>query len=406
MAVFEYTALNAQGRKTKGVVDAESVRAARQKLKTQGIFPTVIEETRAKQRARAELKHILSDGKVSTAQVSIATRQLATLVGAGIPLVEALRAVGDQLDHARLKAVFAEICDRVNEGATLADAVRQYPRVFPRLYPNMIASGEASGTLELVLARLADLLESQVSLRRKVIAAISYPVLMLILCFLVIAVLLAFVVPQLTAIFEEHGAALPLPTQIVVGLSNFVLNYGVFLLVAVIIGVVAFVRYARTKAGRARLDAFALRLPLISGMTTQISTASFARTLGTMLSSGVEVLTALSIVKNVVGNAVFEDAVEQVMEGVREGKGVAVELDRTKVFPSLLIHMVAIGERSGQLESMLVRAADTYEQEVNTLVSGLTAVLNPILILFLAGVVGIILLSVMLPMLEMTSLIG
>ncbi len=407
MAVFEYTALNASGKKVKGVVDAESVRAARSKLKLQGVFPTSLEETKSKALGKsAKGASIFGERRVGAAQLGIATRQLATLVGAGMPLVESLKALGDQLDQPRLKAVIADIASRVNEGSTFADAVRAHPRVFPKLYPNMIASAEASGTLEIVLERLADLLESSAALRRQVFAALAYPMLMLVLCLGVVILLLTYVVPQITEIFEEHGGVLPTPTRIVIAMSDFIQAQWLPCVLLVAFIIISLVRYYKTEAGRERIDGIKLKLPVFGALTTKAASARFSRTLGTMLSSGVELLTALTIVKNIIGNVVIEKAIADAREGVREGKNLADELDKSGVFPRLLVHMTAIGEKTGELESMLLRSARAYESEVNTVISALTAVLNPILILILAGIVGMILVSVLLPMLEMTSLAG
>jgi len=404
MAVFEYKAINAKGKSIKGMVDADSIRNARNKLKSQGIFPTDITETREKAVLPTAMKLRLSSGKISTAQLSIATRQLATLIAAGIPLVEALRALSDQLERQELRRVFSEVSDRVNEGTTLADSMRHYPKIFPRLYINMIAAGEASGSLDLVLDRLASLLESQADLRRKLLAASAYPTLMLLLCFAVVILLLAFVVPEITAIFEERKAVLPLPTRIVIALSGFAQSYWLFIIIAGIATAVAVHYYGQTTAGRKKLDQLKLRLPLYGPTLTKVSTSRFARTLATLLSSGVELLKALGIVKNIIGNVVFEEAIEQSSEGVKAGKNFAKELERSGVFPKMLIHMVAVGERTGQLEQMLDRAAHSYESEVDALVSGLTKILEPILILVMGGIVAMILASVMLPMLEMSSL--
>ena len=235
-------------------------------------------------------------------------------------------------------------------------------------------------------------------------AALAYPILMLVLCFGVVILLLAYVVPKITVIFEEHKAALPLPTEIVIAASNFVKSYWWLIALLIFAALTVFRQYLATKTGRERIDRLKLRLPIVGAIVGKVAAARLSQTLGTMLTSGVELLSALNIVKNVIGNVVLKEAIESVSEGVREGKGFARELERTKVFPRLLIQMVAIGERTGQLDKMLLRAATTYESELDAIVSGLTAILNPILILFLAGVVGIILISVMLPMLEMASL--
>lgn len=406
MAVFTYKALNAKGRSIKGVIDADSPRQARLKLKSQGIFPTQLEENRTQEAGVNALEAYLPgrSRKVSSSQLAVMTRQFATLISAGMPLVESLKALGEQLDTPTLKEVIAEVRDQVNEGSTLAEALKKYPEIFPRLFTNMVASGEASGSLDMVLERLADLLEAQSALQRKVISALTYPVLMLVLCFGVIILLLAYVVPQITSIFENQGAILPLPTRIVIGLSDFMKSYWLGILALGVLAAIGFRRYSRTEKGRRKLDALSLRLPLLGALKLKVATSRFSRNLGMMLASGIELLTALSIVKNIIGNTILEEAVESAIVGVREGSSLANELNKSELFPRLLIHMTAIGEKTGQLEAMLLRAATAFESEVDAVISGLTSIMEPLLIIFLALVVGAILASVMLPMLEMTSL--
>jgi general secretion pathway protein F len=408
MAVFVYKALDSRGRTTKGIVDADTVRAARQKLKQQGIFPTSIDESRSRQNtpSLSFLPSANRGRKVDPQSLAIATRQLATLSGAGMPLVEALRALGDQLDNVNLKGIIAEVGSQVNEGSTLAQALRKHPRVFPKLYANMVASGEASGSLEVVLTRLADLLEAQTALKRKVSSAMVYPILMLVLCFGVIVLLLTYVVPQITQIFASKNAVLPLPTRVVIGASDFLQQYYLILILVIGLAIFWFSRFRASPAGRKRLDRFILRLPLFGNLSLKVATSRFAKNLGTMLASGIELLNALSIARNIVGNTVLEEAIDTAIDGVREGSSLAGELEKSGVFPRMLIHMIAIGEKTGQLEDMLLRAANSYESEINALISSFTAILEPVLILFLAGIVGSVLAAVMLPMLEMTSLAG
>jgi general secretion pathway protein F len=408
MAVYAYKAINKSGKPTKGVIDAENLRSARQKLKSDGIFPTELHESRTRESSFNLSGNINLNRpkRVTTSQLSVVTRQFATLVAAGMPLVESLKALGDQIDHTTLKEVIAEIRDKVNEGDNLANSLEQYPNIFPRLYVNMVASGEASGSLDLVLERLADLLESQAELQRKFVSALTYPVLMLLLCFGVILLLLGYVVPQITTIFENQGATLPLPTKIVIAASDFVKSYWWVLIGMLVAGVFGIKAYAKTPQGKQKLDRLFLRLPLLGPLRLKIATSRFSRNLGTMLASGIRLLGALGIVKNILGNVVLEEAVDSAIEGVREGGNLADELDKAHLFPSLLIHMIAIGERTGQLEQMLGRAASAYESEVDAVISGFTSVLEPLLIIFLAFVVGAILAAVMLPMLEMTSLAG
>ena len=405
MALFEYTALDTNGRKLKGVIDAEGSKAARTKLKQKGIFPTYLEESTPKaNRVGKNSVKLFNFRRVSLADLSIGTRQLATLVGAGIPLVESLKALSEQLDNQELKRVFSETCDIVNEGSTFAKALAKFPAVFPRLYTNMVASGEASGSLDMVLERLSDLLESQAHLRRKIMTASIYPVLMLSLCLIVVILLLTYVVPEISAIFTEQGHALPLPTQIVISLSDFTKRYWLVVLLGAFLSWTAFTRYSASEKGRRVVDNIKLKIPLIGSLALKTATSQMSRTLGTMLSSGVELLSALSIVKTLVGNVVLEESLGTIIAGVREGKTLAAELRRSGRFPSMLVHLVSVGERTGRLDVMLIKAASNYEAELDTVINGLTRILEPVLILFLAVVVGGILFAVMLPMLEMSSL--
>lgn len=406
MSVFFYKALNNKGRAIKGVIDAESIREARQRLKSQSIFPTEIKEGNAESKSSLQSIQVFGDRptKISTSHLSILTRQFATLVAAGMPLVDSLKALAEQLDNPNIKKIIVDIRENVNEGASLADSLKKYPSAFPRLYVNMVASGEASGSLDMVLERLADLLESQAELQRKVLSALTYPILMLILCFGVIILLLAYVVPQITKIFEDQGAILPLPTRIVIALSTFIKSYWYLLIIAIVLGVVGFKSYSKSKKGQKNLDRLVFKLPVLGALKLKIACSRFSRNLGTMLSSGIRLLTALEIVKNILGNVVLEEAVDAAIVGVREGGSLAKELSKSQQFPQLLIHMVAIGEKTGQLEQMLNRAAKAYESEVNSAIASFTSILEPLLIILLAFIVGAILASVMLPMLEMTSL--
>jgi general secretion pathway protein F len=298
----------------------------------------------------------------------------------------------------------AEVCDGVNEGSTLAQALRKYPKVFPKLYINMIASGEATGALGSVVTRLAELLDSQAELKRKVMGALVYPIMMLGICFLVVIFLLSYVVPEITAIFKDQKATLPPLTIFVIAVSDFMRAYWFLIIGGVIFFVLALVRYIATVAGRKQFDALQLKMPLFGALTMKACSARFARNLGTLLESGVELLGALAIVKSIIGNVVLEKVVDDAINGVREGKSLAAELGKAKKFPKLLVHMIAVGERSSELDRLLIRAAMSYESEVSALVSGLTSLLAPIMIIFLASIVGVIVASIMLPMVEMSSL--
>jgi len=407
MAVFEYVAFDASGKKTKGVVDADSAKGARSRLQGQGLFPESVKEVGEKKAGSGWNVNIdFSRKKVDSTALAVLTRQLATLVGAGMPLVEALTALAEQLDNPAIKSVISEVGDMVKEGSTLADGMSKHPKVFPTLYVNMVSSGEASGKLDIVLSRLADLYEGQALLQRKVVSAITYPALMLLLCVLAIVILLAFVVPEITSIFTEKGATLPLPTQIVVWLSDTLQSYWWLLILLAIGPVILLKRYGKTEKGRKDIDSLKFKLPLIGPLIVKVATSRFSRNLGTMLSSGVELLSALGIAKNIVGNVVMEEAIDQTIEGVREGKSLSSELKKTGVFPMILVYMLGVGERTGNLEPMLLRAADNYESEVDAVLTRLTSILEPILIIFIASIVCGILFAVMLPMLQMSSLAG
>jgi len=403
MPVYEYVALNQNGRTVKGTLDAESVRAARQRLRGQGIHPTDIKESevlRIESKTR-DIKRFFKSDRVSAAQRAVATRQLATLVGAGLPLVAALQALSEQTESEVLKRVLVRVREEVEQGSSLARAMGGFPKVFPRLYVNLVTSGEASGKLDSVLQNLADHLEAQMELRRRVYAALAYPVLMLFICGLVIIALLTYVVPKIVEIFERQNLVLPLPTRLTLALSSFLVNYWYVIILLAVLSVWLFVFYYRQPEGRKRVDGLLLRLPIYGRLYLKISTARVARTLSTLLSSGVELLTALNISKNIAANVLLVEALEKARDGVREGRSLAGELSRAGVFPVMLCHMIAVGEKSGELETMLERASKAYENEVNAALSGLTALLEPIMMILVGIIVLCIMISVLLPMTDM-----
>lgn len=404
MPAFEYKGIKSSGKPVSGIVEAESDRQARSKLKSDGIFPSELRSVVEKKSGKSfSLSRNSSSPKVSATELSVATRQLATLFGAGIPLVEAIRALGEQLDDKKLKAVFANVGDEVNQGATLAKAMSEYPKVFPNLYVNMIASGEVSGTLEIVFDRLADLLESQAQLRAKIISAAIYPAIMLGMCVLVIVVLLTFVVPQIVEVFEGQGQELPVPTKIVIAVSDILRNFW-FVFLGLVLGLPALIRkYLSTNNGRRQFDSLKLKLPLFGNLFLKVATARVCRTMGTMLQSGVALLTTLGVAESVAGNVLLQESIRDSAEGVKEGKSLADELKKSAKFPGMVTHLVRVGEKTGRLEEMLLRAAKSYETEVDTVVSGLTKIVEPILTVVFAVIVGGIVFAVMLPLLEMSS---
>ena len=407
MPVFEYSALNPSGKRSKGSVDAENIRAARQRLRGQGIFPTDIKESMAvmrDERSRDITRYFVSD-RVSGRDLAFATRQLATLVGAGLPIVTALQSLAEQTDAVTLKRILVDIREKVEEGTALAKAMQAFPKAFPRLYVNLVASGEASGTLDRVLQNLAEYLEEQLELRRKIGSALMYPILMLFMCTAVVVALFMFVIPKVVDIFQKQGVTLPLPTKIMLAISNFLVYYWYLVVIGLIVIVAGTRWYYRQPSGMANIDRWLMKLPIFGRIYIKIMTARVARTLGTLLSSGVGLLTGLDITKNIVANSHVLKALEDARDGVREGKSLAGELNRSKIFPIMLSQMVAVGEKSGELESMLGRAADAYEREVNATLSGLTSLIEPIMMVVVGAIVLCIVISVLLPMADLINIV-
>ncbi len=407
MPVYEYVALKSTGKSIKGSVEADSLRAARQKLRGQDIFPTDIKEASesSKTAKTQDVKRFFKSDRVSLKDLAVATRLLATLSNAGLPLVSALLALADQVESANLKRIVVDVKERVEQGTSLAKALGAYPKVFPRLYINMVASGEASGTLDSVLENLAAYYEAQIELRRKISSALFYPILMFAFCTLVVIGLVTFVVPNIVAIFIKQRISLPLPTQIVIGFSNVLTGYWWLILFVLIGGFYLARNYYATPKGREWFDARFLKLPLYGPIYKKIATARVATTLGTLLSSGVELLTALDIVRNIVGNVHLRKALEEARDGVREGRSLAKELSKSGYFPSLFSQMAAVGEKSGRLEVMLSKAGRAFSSEVDATISGLTSLIEPIMIIVLGGIVFSIVIAVLLPMTELMNMV-
>jgi general secretion pathway protein F len=408
MPVFEYKALTAGGKAVQGLREADSPKTLRATLRREGVFLTdVVGEAQAKAQAKRDVsvrRWVL--GRVSARDLSVSTRQLAVLVHAGVPLVESLSALVDQVEHERLKRVLSDVKQRVNEGASLADALGAHPREFSTLYVNMIRAGESSGALEIVLVRLADLTESQARLRSKIAGTMAYPIAMMVIGSLIMGVLFTVVIPKITQIFENTSAVLPWYTVVTIGVSSFMARYWWILVLALGLAVWGFARWKHTTAGHASWDRFKLRAPIFGGIVRQIAIGRFARTLSTLLKSGVPLLTALDIVKNILGNVRLAEVVDQARDAIREGESIAAPLKRSGEFPPLVYHMVAIGERSGALEEMLGNVADAYEDQVETTVAALTSLLEPIMIVAMGVVVAFIVFSVLMPILQINNLAG
>ncbi len=403
MALFAYSGFNAAGKKIAGTVEASGRRAVLQKLRSQGIYPTIVQEESAAAPTSSRLR--LTRG-VPVTELAAATRQLGTLLGAGLPLDEALATIGSQLENEPLARAFNGVREEVVQGESLHQSLSRYPRIFPPLYVNMVQVGESSGTLDQVLQRLTDFLEAQARMRSRIRAAMAYPLLMGIIGIGVLFFLLAFVVPKVVRMLEDMGQTLPLPTLVLIRTSDFLSTWWWLLLILVPLIVFAYRRYARTEAGRLRIDRLALSMPLFGRLNLLLSTARFTRTLATLQHSGVPLLKSLEIVRNLMQNQILRSALEDTAVAVREGEGLAGPIRRSGVFPPMVAQMAAVGERSGELEEMLFRVADAYEHQVDLTITGMLSLLEPFMILFMGGVVGFIVLSILLPIFQASQGMG
>jgi general secretion pathway protein F len=411
VAVYQYQGVDKGGRNVAGIIDADNSKIARARLRKQGVYPTTIDLQKKGALKGSGLDVEVDLSKylqfVSGRDISILTRQLSTLLGASVPMAETLTALVDQSEKQRLKVVLSEVKERVNEGSTLADALGRHPRIFNDLFVQMVRAGERSGALSEVLDRLADFNEGQVKLKGKVWGAMLYPILMALIGGLILTGLFVFVVPQMRELIEGFNngkeAAIPIITSIVFFIGDS-LTSGlacVFAVVAVI-GFFIFRWWARNQ-GKRSWHGFLLKVPLVGKLNRMIAVSRFCRTLSTLLVSGVPIISALAIVKDVVGNMVIQDAVEDASKNIQEGQSIAAPLRKSGQFPPMVIHMIAIGERTGQLEKMLVNVADAYESEVDATVEGLTSLLGPLMIVGMGGVVFFIALGLLLPLVNMTQ---
>ncbi len=406
MPVYEYTALDLKGKTVSGIIDAESYPAAKQKLRTSRIFPVSIKETRktaAKKESR--FSEITIFQRVRPADVAIITRQMATLLGAGFALVPALDTLLPNTKAPGLKKTLAHIKDSIVEGNSFASALSQYPNVFTPVYINMVSAGESSGTLEIVLNRLAEISEKQQALKSRIRAALAYPILMTFIGVVVLILLLTFIVPSISSIFVDMDRVLPTPTRVLIGVSGILQSYWWALLLVLLGLIITFNSVRKTEKGRFFLHKTLLRLPGIGNLAKKIAVARFSRTLGSLLANGVTMLSALEIVKNIVGNVLLSEAVDRAAKEVGKGKALGAALSEGEIFPPLSIQMVMVGEQSGELEMMLEKIADVYEGEVESTVMSFTSLLEPLMILFMGVVIGFIVLSITLPIFEMNQLI-
>ena len=404
MPLFDYAGFDAGGKKVSGVTEATGKRAALQKLRAEGIFATEVREESAAPKRR--LPRLRFGGAVPASELASATRQLATLLGAGLPLDEALASVAGQLEHHGMIRALGRVREEVIQGESLHTALSHHAGIFPNLYVNMIQVGESSGSLDQVLQRLADFLEDQARLKSRIRSAMAYPVLMALIGTGVLFFLFAFVVPKVTRMLEDLDRALPLPTLLLIRGSDFLAAWWWLLLILMALAGLALHRYRRSEEGRLRLDRMALNAPLFGKLNLLIATARLTRTLSTLLHSGVPMLAALDICGNLLENRVLRQAIVDTTIAVREGEGLAAPLKRSGVFPPMVAQMAAVGEKSGEMESMLLRVSEAYEHQVEMSISGLLSLLEPLMILFMGTVVGFIVMAILLPIFEASQGMG
>lgn len=417
MANFSYTALDARGNEKTGTVDADNESAAIAQIRERGLFPTQVVEGGAgkiKKKKAPKGAAKAAGGKsmeirlpaflirVKVKQLMITTRQLSTLVNAGLPLLRCLQVLQKQEKNQALNRALAEVAESIQTGSTFAEAISQHPRIFNRLYVNMVKAGELGGVLDVVLNRLAEFMEKAQKIKAKVISAMVYPVVVLVMAFVILTFLMIYVIPKFEEIFEDllEGAELPPLTQMVMTVSKTFGSKLPFIIAAIVGAVFLFKFLKKVPKARFYMDKFKLYVPIFGVLVRKTGIARFARTLGTLMTSGVPVLQALTIVKDTAGNEVIGKAVEQIHDAVKEGENMAPPIEASGVFPPIVVSMVEVGEETGDLPEMLMKVADSYDDDVDNTVAGLTSIIEPLLIVFLALIVGVIVIALFLPLIS------
>lgn len=403
MGAFEYTALDASGRERKGVLEGDTPKHVRSQLREQQLLPVSVTEVAVQEAKRTRAP--LLGGGVGAADLALLTRQLATLSRAGLPLEEALLAVSQQTEKPRVQSVLLGVRAKVVEGHPLAAGLGEYPRVFPEIYRATVAAGEQSGHLDEVLERLAEYTESREGTRQKVLGALLYPIALTVMCFGIISILLVYVVPKVVAVFESHDAKLPLATRILIWASDFLRHYGIWLLIVLAVLVTLFIRRLKDPAFRARFGSWQLRVPLVGKMVRGFNAARFTRTLSILTASSVPVLEALRIAGDVVTNLPMREAVNTAALRVREGAAIGRSLGASRLFPPMTIHLISSGESSGELESMLEKAAQNQERELDGILTAMVGLLGPVMIVGMGLFVLFVVFAMLLPIFQMNSLI-
>ena len=402
MPVFVWKGTASNGEIQKGEIEAQDEQAVRRLLRQQRVSPSKI---------KAKPKDLLENiaffqKKVTTKDIVIFTRQLSTMIDAGLPLIQGLEILAGQQENKTLKKILMDTKSDIEGGSTFADALKKHPKQFDRLFCNMVAAGEMGGILDDVLKRLADYMEKALRLKRKVKGALTYPIIVLGISALVIGVILIFVIPVFEQMFADFGGALPVPTQMVVNLSNFVKSYFLVIIGAVAVMVFLFKKYYKTEKGRRVVDRLILKSPVFGPLLRKVAVAKLTRTLGTLINSGVPILESLNVAAGTAGNKMVEEAIYNVRSSISEGRTIAQPLGESGIFPAMVVQMVSVGETTGALDQMLNKIADFYDEEVEAAVDALTSMIEPFMIVFLGGTVGSIIIAMYLPIFAMAGAVS
>jgi type IV pilus assembly protein PilC len=400
--IYQWVALTKKGRKLKGEIEAASEHIAQLQLRKRNL-----KLLKLKQKPKDLFANLaFMQPKVTNKDIVVFTRQFSTMIDAGLPLVQGLNILAEQAGNPTFRGILKQLTKDVEGGSTLAEAMKKHPKVFSELFVNLIAAGEVGGILDTILQRLATFIEKAEDLKSKIKGALTYPIVVVAIAFIVIAVILIFVIPVFQDMFASFGQALPLPTQVVINMSDFMKDNIHFVIGAVIAFVIAFKQYRKSKSGRKATDGLALKLPIFGDLLKKTAVARFTRTLGTMLASGVPILDSLEIVAKTSGNVVLEEIIYEVRGSIAEGQTIAEPLSENDVFPGMVIQMISVGEATGALDTMLSKIADFYDKEVDAAVNALTSMLEPLLMLFLGGSIGGLVVAMYLPIFSMAGAIG
>ena len=402
MPYFVWQGVNTKGVKRKGKMEAEDIRQVEAMLKRMRITPTAVKP------APKDLFENVNfmQPKIKQKDIMIFTRQFSTMIDAGLPLVNCLKILSDQQENRTFKSILREINSAVQTGSTLSDALKKYPKHFDDLYTNLVAAGEAGGILDNILQRLAEYIEKAEKLKSKVKSAMMYPAIVICVAILVIMVIMIFVIPVFQRMFADFGKALPMLTQMVINLSNFIKSNIIFIIIALAVVVYALKRYIATEKGRVVFDRTMLMMPVVGPLIRKVAVAKFTRTLSTMMASGVPILASLEIVARTAGNKIVEEAILDTKAAIAEGRSIADPLMESGVFPSMVVQMISVGEEAGALDTMLGKIADFYDEEVDTAVEALTSMIEPLLMVFLGGAIGTLVIAMYLPIFSMASAVG